>query len=367
MDIAMNNDSSASCTSLQGVRQAMAGAPTSLRDYLRVLAAADRLVRVGESISWRFEIGRTTRENRVPLLFERIEDYPGRSVFTNGLRNRELIALALGLEQGISSLDLINEFRQRSFNRSCPRVVDSGPLRENILPADRVNLLELPIPHWNECDIGRYLGTWHINVTKDPETAIRNVGIYRMQLLGSRHATVSTSARSDLARHIALAERTSQPLAMAVAIGVSEATIMAAAAGCPYGVDEYELAGGLEQAPLELIRCQTVDLEVPANSEIVIEGYIEPHIRVQDGPYFDYTGTTSTNPNAFLFEVTGMMFRNNFIFRGTSIGVAGAEDHQLFAILSELKLLDFHGSTVKRHIQDQILKQRLLRWIESGR
>jgi UbiD family decarboxylase len=236
---------------------------------------------------------------------------------------------------------------------------------ENILQGSAVNLLTLPVPQWNENDCGRYLGTWHINVTKDPETGQRNVGVYRMQLLGPNQATVSTAPESHLAQHVAKAEKAGRALPMAVAIGVSEAVIMSAAAAYPYGMDEYELAGGLLQKAVELIECQTVNLEVPANSEIVIEGLIHPGVRVQDGPYFDYTGTTNTNPAAFLFEATQIMFRNNPIFRGTSIGIPGAEDHQLLAILAELSLLDFHRSSVKKHIQDMVLKQRLLRWTST--
>ena len=112
---------------------------------------------------------------------------------------------------------------------------------------------------------------------------------------------------------------------------------------------------------VQLIPCQTVNLEVPAHSEIVIEGLIQPGARVQDGPYFDYTGKPNTNPNAFLFEATQLMFRSNPIFRGTSIGVSGAEDHQLFALLAELNIVDFHGSRVKQRVQHLLLKQRLFR------
>jgi UbiD family decarboxylase len=104
-----------------------------------------------------------------------------------------------------------------------------------------------------------------------------------------------------------------------------------------------------------------VDLQVPARSEIVIEGLIQPRVRVQDGPYFDYTGKPNTNPNAFLFEATRLMFRNNPIFRGTAIGLPGAEDHQLFAFLAELGLVDFHGSRVKQAIQQLLLKRRFFR------
>ncbi|MGB0103955.1 MAG: UbiD family decarboxylase [Candidatus Sulfotelmatobacter sp.] len=242
-----------------------------------------------------------------------------------------------------------------------PRLVETAPVLDNIVHAREVDLLKLPVPRWSNHDGGRYLGTWHINVTKDPEAGSRNIGVYRMQLLGPKHATVSASPGSHLSQHFARAEKEGRPLPMAVAIGVSEAVVMAAAAAYPDGMDEYELAGGLQQEPVQLVRCQTVNLEVPAQSEIVIEGLIQPGVRVQDGPYFDYTGKPNTNPNAFLFEATQLMFRSNPIFRGTSIGVPGAEDHQLFALLAELKLRDFHGSRVKRLVQDLLLKRRLFR------
>ena len=342
------------------------GESTSLRSFIETLSNAGRLVRVRETTHWRFDLGRITRENKTPLLFENIAEYPGQRVFTNGLRDIGLIGLAFGLEGRISREDLIAEVRQRVAKPVSPRVVETGPVLENILQGSGINLLSLPVPHWNEKDCGRYLGTWHINVTKDPETGARNVGVYRMQLLGPNQATVSTAPESHLAQHVARAERDGRALPMAVAIGVSEAVIVAAAAAYPYGMDEYELAGGLQQKALELIRCQTVNLEVPAHAEIVIEGLIQPGVRVQDGPYFDYTGTTDTNPGAFLFEATRIVFRNDPIFRGTSIGVQGAEDHQIFAVLAELKLLDFHRSSVKKHVQDMMLKQRLVRWTCAG-
>lgn len=341
------------------------GTPASLREFIERLADAGRLTRVREATDWRFELGRITRESKTPLLFENIEDYAGRRVFTNGLRNSGLIGLALGMEEGIGRQDLLREIAQRAANPVSPKVVEGGPVLENIVQARDIDLAALPVPHWNVNDAGRYLGTWHINVTKDRETGARNVGVYRMQLLSARRATVSTVSGSHLAQHVARAERDGHALPMAVAIGVSEAVMMAAAAAYPFGKDEYELAGGLQQAAVELIRCQTVDLEVPANAEIVIEGWIQPGLRVQDGPYFDYAGTVNTNPDAFVFEATRLMFRNDFIFRGTSIGVPGAEDHQLFAILAELNLLDFHRSSIKKHVQDMMLKQRLLRWIRS--
>lgn len=316
-------------------------------------------MRVKEPTDWNFEIGRIARESSTALLFEDVIGYPGHSVFTNGLRDTACIALALGLPARPTRKALIDETKKRIVTPIKPSLVDTGPVLENIIQASDVDLLKLPVPHWHASDAGRYIGTWHINVTKDPETGCRNVGVYRMELLGPKQATVSASPRSHLAQHFAAAEKGGLPLSMAVAIGVSETVMMAAAAAYPAGMDEYALAGGLQQEPVQLISCQTVDLEVPAQAEIVIEGFIHPGVRVQDGPYFDYTGKPNTNPNAFLFEATRLMFRNNPIFRGTSIGAPGAEDHELFAFLAALNLVDFHGSRAKQGVQNLLLKQRL--------
>ena len=330
-----------------------------LRHFIEVLSDAGHLVRIPEKTDWKFDIGRMSRQSRTPLLFENIKDYPNQRLFSNGLSDIKAIGLALGLEPGTSGKSLIEEAKKRVATPVKPLLAETGPVLENIVSEGDIDLLRLPAPHWSHHDGGRYLGTWHINVSKDPETGSRNVGVYRMQLLGPRQATVSASPKSHLSRHMANSEKQGQPLPMAVAIGVSEAVIMAAAVAYPYAMDEYELAGGLQQEAVNLVQCQTVNLEVPANSEIVVEGLLRPGIRVQDGPYFDYTGQVNTNPNAFLFEATRLMFRSNPIFRGTSIGVPGAEDHQLFAFLAELKLVDFHGSSTKQAIQNRLLKHRL--------
>ena len=328
-----------------------------LRLFIDRLLAEGRLRRVSQLIDWKFDVGRMIREEHVPLLFENIKDYPGHRIFSNGLVDSDSIGIALGLQPG--KPDVIREARKRTRTPIEPVLVQSGPVLENVIEVGDIDFLKFPIPQWHPEDAGRYIGTWHLNITKDPETGLRNLGVYRMQVVGPNQATVSTSPRSHLARHFAKAEAKGQALEMAVAIGVSEALIMAASAACAFGLDEYDLAGGLQSQAVQLIKCQTISHEVPADSEIVIEGIIKPGVRVQDGPYFDYAGKASVNPKAFLFEATRLMFRDNPIFRGTSIGGPGAEDHQLFALLAQLNLVDFHGSPAKQWIQNQFLKMRL--------
>ena len=219
---------------------------------------------------------------------------------------------------------------------------------------------------WSEKDGGRYIGTWHLNITKDPENGSRNVGVYRMQLLDPRRTSISISDKSHLSYHLEKAERKGVSLPMAVAIGVNESLLMAAAAALPFGVDEFDIAGGLQQRSIELIKCQSVDIEVPADAEIVIEGNIIPDEHVQDGPFFDYAGIPDINSRANIFEVTGLMHRNNPIFRGTAIGNPGAEDHLLYSILAYLDLIDFHGSRSRQKIQNILLRKKYFKLFQAA-
>jgi UbiD family decarboxylase len=327
-----------------------------LRAFIEVLEDAGRLLRIKERIDWKFGVGRWTRARRKPLLFENVKGYPGQHIFTNGLADPACIGLALGFEPGTPHARVIAQARKRLREPVAPKMVRTGPVLENVVPSIVLDLLEFPVPQWSEHDAGRYIGTWHLNISKDPETGQRNAGVYRMQLLGPKKATISASKGSDLARHVARAEAKGMELPMVVAIGAPEATVIAAGAACPAGMDEFALAGALQQKPVELIDCG--HLEVPAYSEIVIEGFIHPDIRVQDGPYFDYYGRPNTNPAAFLFEATRLMYRNDPIFRGCGIGRPGAEDHQLFAFLAQLGLVDFHGSRLKQMVQNFLWKRR---------
>jgi 4-hydroxy-3-polyprenylbenzoate decarboxylase len=332
-----------------------------LRTFIRRLDDAGRLVHVTEAVDWKFEIGKITREHQTPLLFENILDCPGQQVFTNGLCDLRSIALALGLPSTTSRNALVREASKRIAKPIAPKLVETGSVLENIVLTPHIDLFRIPVPWWHPDDTDRYIGTWHVNISRDPETSCRNLGVYRMQLLGPTRTTVSACGGSHLGRHVKNAEKMGEALPMAVAIGVNESLVMAGASALPYGMDEFVLAGALQQETVELVRCQTVDLEVPAHCELVIEGWIHPGVRVQDGPYFDYSGRTNVNPNAYLFEATCLMFRNASTFRGTSVGMPGGEDHQLFAFLAALGLVDFHGSRSRQIIQNFALRHHMFR------
>jgi 4-hydroxy-3-polyprenylbenzoate decarboxylase len=332
-----------------------------LRSLIQALDDAGKLIRVEEVIDWKFDIGKRTRATQQPLLFENLKDYPGQRIFTNGLCDIASIGLALGYDPGTPPKNLIRESRERLNNPISPKIVPVPSFLENVVTGSGVDLYQFAVPQWNEHDAGRYIGTWHINITKDPETGLRNAGCYRMQILGPRQATISASAGSDLMSHLAKAEARDQALPVIVAIGVPEAVVIAGGAACPAGMDEFALAGALRQEPVELVRSQTIALEFPASSEIVIEGFIHPGVRVQDGPYFDFCGIPNTNPKAALFEAVRVIFRSDPILRGSAIGTPGAEDHQLFAFLAQLGLVDFHGSRLKQKLHNLLWKKRQFR------
>jgi UbiD family decarboxylase len=332
-----------------------------LRRFIAKLEEGGQLRRIARQVDWKYELGGMTRNDLVPLLFENIKDYPGHRIFTNGLIHSREIGVSLGLEVGENREELIRLIRQRVAAPIAPHRMQGGALFENVFIGEEVDLLNLPVPYWNRSDAGRYIGTWHVNISRDPEDGSHNLGVYRMQVLGPRQATLSTSSKSHLGIQFAKAEALGKPLEVAVAIGVSEAVFIAAAAGYPGGKDEYELAGALQAQSVSVTKSPSLDLNVPVDAEILIEGYLVPGARVLDGPYFDYAGKATSNPKAYLFEVASLSFRNNPIFRGAIVGHPQAEDLQLFSVLSEVGLFDFHGSRLRRALQEIFLKKRLFR------
>lgn len=340
-----------------------------LRTFIKELEKHGLVENVKRQVDWKHEIGRLTRTASTALLFSDIKDYPGHTVFTGGQRTLSHIAVALGLPPETDRKAVLSFMRGRLRLPVQPEIVSGqAPVFQNRIKGKGIDLYRFPVPWWSEIDGGRFIGTWHLNVTEDPLTGKRNVGVYRMQVISKNEATVSVSPASHLAMHMKNAERRGRSLGMAVCIGVDELAVMAAGAAFPSDVDEYSMAGALRQKPLELVRCDTVDLEVPSDSEIVLEGELVAGKRAKDGPYLDYAGIPSSNPHAFVFRVKGIAHRDSPVFRGTSVGVPGAEDHQLQAVLSRLGLVDFHGSRVRQKMQNVLLKNRCFRLFQmTGR
>ncbi len=299
-----------------------------LRGYLTHLENQGQLLRVSDEVDPKFEIAagiRKTSDIEGPaLLFEKVKGFAGWRVLGGLFATRRLVALALG----VSEEKLLEHYLTLEERRIAPEVVASGPAKEICWKGNDIDLYRLPLVTHSEKDVGPYV-TIGIQVGKDPDTGIRNVSIHRMLLLGKDRLSLWAPADHHLGRLILKAEEKGRGLEVATAIGVEPSLIIGSQAKVPYGVDEYHVAGGLRGAPVKLVRCETIDVEVPASAEIVIEGVTIPGERVPDGPYGEYPGCYSEAKQAPVLKVTAITMRKNPIYQTALTGMPVTENHTL--------------------------------------
>jgi 4-hydroxy-3-polyprenylbenzoate decarboxylase len=205
-----------------------------------------------------------------------------------------------------------------------PKYVNSGPCKEVIF-RENLSLNVFPILKTWPDDGGRFI-TLPMVFTKDPETGSRNCGMYRMHVYDERTTGMHWHMHKDGAKHYRNAEKLGKRLEVAVAIGSDPVVMYSATAPLPEGVDEMLFAGFLRKSPVELVKCETIDLEVPANSEIVLEGYCEPNERRIEGPFGDHTGYYSLKDEFPVFHITCITHRKDAIYPATIVGKPPMED-----------------------------------------
>ncbi len=315
-----------------------------LRDFIRTLEKKGLLKRISVEVDPVLEIAeindRVVKSGGPALLFER----PKGSKFpcvVNLFGTFERMRLALEVESlddiGKRALEflepeiptnIIEKLKMlpklKRLSDFLPRYVKSGPCKEVIIK-DNPSLNIFPILKTWPLDGGRFI-TLPMVFTKDPETGARNCGMYRMQVYDERTTGMHWHIHKDGARHYRKAEAMGKRLEVAVAIGSDPATIYSATAPLPEGIDEMLFAGFLRQEPVELVKCETVDLEVPANAEIVLEGYCEPGERRIEGPFGDHTGYYSLPDEYPVFHITCITHRADAIYPATIVGKPPMED-----------------------------------------
>lgn len=205
-----------------------------------------------------------------------------------------------------------------------PRYVKGGPCKEVVI-RENPSLEALPILKTWPMDGGRFI-TLPMVFTKDPETGARNCGMYRMQVYDGQTTGMHWHMHKDGAKHFRKAEAMGKRLPVAVAIGADPAVMYSATAPLPPDVDEMLLAGFLRKSPVEMAKCETVDIEVPANSEIVLEGYCDPGERRREGPFGDHTGYYSLADDFPVFHITCMTMRKDALYPATIVGKPPMED-----------------------------------------
>ncbi len=206
-----------------------------------------------------------------------------------------------------------------------PKTVASAPCQDVVLTGDAVDLSILPVLTTWPGDAGPFI-TFPVVITKDPETGKRNVGMYRMQVFDKTTTGMHWHRHKGCAAHYRLAEKRGERLEVAVAIGPDPACTYAATAPLPDDIDEFLFAGFLRQKAVELVQCKTVDLQVPANSQFVLEGYVEPGERRREGPFGDHTGYYSLADDYPVFHVTAITHRKDAVYPATLVGQPPMED-----------------------------------------
>lgn len=281
-----------------------------LRGFLDDLAGD--LIRVREPLDPKFEIAALLNEVQAggrAVLFENVRGHPGTRIAGNLLSSRRLAARALGTSED----RLVDTYVERSAQRVAPvQAMGAAPVHDFVhrQPADVQALLPL-LTHY-EKDAAPFL-TCGVVLARDPASGMRGMGVHRMMFKGGRRFGILL-ANPPLSQFLANAEAAGKPLHVAVALGVDPAMLIASVVKTgPLGPDKMEIAGALRGAPVELVRAQTVDVEVPARAEVVIEGHMLPGVREPEGPFGENTGYYFSNTSPVV-EVSAITHRKDFIF-----------------------------------------------------
>jgi len=315
-----------------------------LREFLKLLEGKGLLKRIKVEVDPHLEIAeindRVVKAGGPALLFEK----PGDSkipALVNTFGSYERMRLALEVDNLDEIGDRMLEFLEPDIPTNLieklkslpklkrladfiPKQVRSGPCKEVIIK-NNPSLDILPILKTWPGDGGKFI-TLPMVFTRDPETGNRNCGMYRMHVYDSETTGMHWHMHKDGARHFRKAEELGRRLDVAVAIGADPAVMYSATAPLPEDIDEMLLAGFLRRSPVEMVKCETVDLEVPANSEIVLEGFCEPGERRTEGPFGDHTGYYSPQDDYPVFHITCITHRKDAIYPATIVGKPPMED-----------------------------------------
>lgn len=291
------------------------------RQFLAALEKSGDVARIKEEVDWDGEVGalvRRSMERKAQAIYcEKIKDYPsGYTIFGAPIATHRRLAVALGLKPETPLKETQHHYEKRIESPIKPILVKEGPCQENVLLGKDVDLFRLPAPmvHWG--DGGRYIGTWHVVVMQDPDPPQAgwvNWGMYR-QMVYNRTTIVGAWHIHNQGGMLLWSKYmpTRTPMPVAIAIGINPICALVGVAPFNVGQSEVDYAGALLGEPVELVKCRTVGLMVPAHAEIVLEGEIIPEMRMPEAPFGEYTGyRTALNPRGVACRVKAITFRNN--------------------------------------------------------
>jgi len=314
-----------------------------IREFVTELEKANEIKRVKTTVDTNLEIAeilrRTMYANGPAILFENVENFD-MPILGNAFGS--LKRLELGLETsdfteiGQRIVDMTKmEIPSGVFNklRKLPELSKMGdvfPKQEKNGPVTEVfndspSFNNIPILKTWPNDAGKFI-TFGLVATKHPETGVRNLGVYRMQILDDTHALMHWQKHKRGAHHHDISKEKGKKTEVAVIIGGEPATVFSAVAPVPEGLDKYLFAGITRKQGIKTVKCKTIDLDVPANAEMILEGYVDPFDMRDEGPFGDHTGYYTPKEPFPTFTLTGIMQREKPIYLTTIVGKPILED-----------------------------------------
>ncbi|MFC1868422.1 UbiD family decarboxylase [Thermodesulfobacteriota bacterium] len=297
-----------------------------LRDWLSKIDSIGELKKI-EGVDWDQEIGaildrKVRGEDTSALLFDSIKGYPrGYRILTSPLYAQSRVAITLNMSQS-SKRELLEAIRQKlpqweaSLDKFPPKVVKTGPILENVHSAGDIDLFKFPVPKWHEHDGGRYIGTGDSVITRDPDTGEVNLGTYRVMV----HDKKTTGLIMRATRHGTFHRQKYHAAGKAcpVAVVLGQHPLLFGLSCLPLSGCEYNWAGAIRGEPIEILEEEVTGLPIPADSEIVIAGWIPPDKTMAEGPFGEFTGYYSGAEGAApIIEVERIYHRNEPILLGS--------------------------------------------------
>jgi 4-hydroxy-3-polyprenylbenzoate decarboxylase len=337
-----------------------------IHEFVIELEKNGELKRVKTEVDSNLEIAEILRRemysNGSAILFENVKNYD-MPVLGNAFGSMKRLEIGLEMTDfteigqrivDMTKLDIPSGFLNKikklpelsKMTDSFPKLENNGPITE--ITSSSASFDNIPILKSWPNDAGRFI-TLGLVATKHPETGIRNLGVYRIQIVDSTHALMHWQKHKRGAHHGDIAKEKGEKIEAAIIIGCEPATIFSSIAPVPEGLDKYLFAGITRKRGIKTVKCKTIDLEVPANAEIVFEGYVDPCDIRDEGPFGDHTGYYTPIEPYPTFTLTGIMRRKNPIYVTTVVGKPVLEDAYIGRVIerSFLPLIQmFHSEVV---------------------
>lgn len=301
--------------------------PKDMRSWIDQLEKAGLLARIKDPVNPRTQMGALLWQARDrALFFENLAGFPGWRCLGQAPGDVSLAPLAFECHRD----EMVPEFVRRTERLGTTRMARTGPVKEKVMIGSEADLTKMPIHQAGVRDGGPYIGSG-LMITKNPDTGQRNMSFHRLQLKGPRKTGILLYPRHAWINY-QMHEARGQAMPVAIIVGHHPMYYFAAATTTQYGVDELEIASALLKEEVELVKCETVDIEVPAHAEIVIEGHIPPKVREEEGPFGEfqdyYLTAAGMNP---IVEVSAVTMRRDAIFKNVQNGteVEGCVYHKV--------------------------------------